>query len=144
MWLVLALGASLFWGLTYVLDEQLYKHVSVLTILALHSTLSALVGISVAFSVGYLRTDIATLFSNQRLTSLFIISSCAAVCAGLLIGFSIATRNATLAGLIEISYPLFIVLFSYLLFREHDLSLGAVGGGFLILCGVALIYWSSQ
>lgn len=45
--------------------------------------------------------------------------------AELLIGFSIVAKNATLSGLIEISYPIFIALFSYILFR-HTLNMATI------------------
>jgi drug/metabolite transporter (DMT)-like permease len=62
------------------------------------------------------------------------------VLAELFIGFSIQGKNATLSGLIEISYPFFIAIFSYLLFRKNYLTLSTVFGGLFIAIGVFLIY----
>ena len=60
------------------------------------------------------------------------------------IGYSIQGKNATLAGLIEISYPLFIALFAYFLFGEMQIGVASALGGVLIFAGVALIYISAR
>jgi drug/metabolite transporter (DMT)-like permease len=60
------------------------------------------------------------------------------------IGYSIQGKNATLAGLIEITYPLFIALFAYFAFGEAQLSLASALGGTLIFAGVATIYFFAR
>jgi drug/metabolite transporter (DMT)-like permease len=60
--------------------------------------------------------------------------------AELFIGFSITAKNATLAGLIEISYPIFIALFSFILFRSV-VNLPTMLGGMIIFVGVFVIYY---
>jgi uncharacterized membrane protein len=57
---------------------------------------------------------------------------------------SIEQKNATLAGLIEIAYPLFIVLFSWLLFRQLHLDAGSLVGGILIVTGAILVSVSGR
>ena len=64
--------------------------------------------------------------------------------ANMFIVLSIGSKNAALSGLIEISYPLFIALFSWLFFRENNLSVGAILGGTFVLIGVSLIYVSNK
>jgi drug/metabolite transporter (DMT)-like permease len=64
--------------------------------------------------------------------------------AALLIGLSVQGSNATFAGIIEMSYPIFIVAFSYLLFREHHLNAGIIVGGVLIFIGVAVVYFFNR
>jgi drug/metabolite transporter (DMT)-like permease len=64
--------------------------------------------------------------------------------AELFIALSITNKSAALAGLIEISYPVFIALFSYLLFKESDLNVPIAIGGLLIFSGVAVVYWFSD
>ncbi|MGA2053413.1 MAG: EamA family transporter, partial [Opitutales bacterium] len=53
---------------------------------------------------------------------------------------AIQHKNATLASLIEISYPFFVALFAWLLFRDVQLSWATALGGLLILAGIAIIY----
>ncbi len=62
------------------------------------------------------------------------------ILAELFIAFSITNKNATLSGLIEISYPIFIAIFSYLLFRENQINTATIAGGILIFLGIFIIF----
>ncbi|HXL25188.1 MAG TPA: EamA family transporter, partial [Chthoniobacterales bacterium] len=55
---------------------------------------------------------------------------------------AIHQKNATLASLLEISYPLFIILFTALFFREIHLDLVGMIGAMLILLGCVLVVFS--
>lgn len=144
MWITLAIFASLTWGLMYVISEQIYKEISVFTSLALSMTISGIIVGLAAFALGVFGKDMSAIFSSPRLFWLVVLETVALVAAELFIGFSIVGKNATLAGLIEISYPLFIALFSYLLFRESSLTFATAIGGALIFSGVVVIYFFSR
>ena len=62
----------------------------------------------------------------------------------LLIAFSIKNSNATIAGLIEISYPLFIILFSYLFFNEVNINKYTLIGGGLVMSGILVISFNDK
>ena len=111
MWVLLAISASAVWGLTYVLGEQIYKKISVITSLSLATFISGFVMLLIAHMAGYLKKDLVTLTTDNRVLGLSIAEAICLMAAELLIGFSIASKNATLAGLIEISYPIFIAIF---------------------------------
>lgn len=51
---------------------------------------------------------------------------------------SISGKNATLAGQIEISYPVFVALFAFVLFREIHVNTSVIVGGLMVSAGVAL------
>jgi drug/metabolite transporter (DMT)-like permease len=70
-----------------------------------------------------------------------IISS---VTGGLLIYIAIGEKNATLASLIEISYPFFVAVFVWLFFRDIQFSWQTLVGGVLILAGVAVVFLSER
>jgi drug/metabolite transporter (DMT)-like permease len=61
-----------------------------------------------------------------------------------LVYLAINSRNATLASLIEISYPLFVAIFSYVLFRQMHINTSVVIGGILVMAGTALIIYNNQ
>lgn len=128
------------WGLVYVLSEQLYKTVSVPTVLAVQMVVAAAVMLFVAFGAGGFREDVGAILSSRYLLLLILASIVAWVAADFLIAYSIAGKNASLAGLIEISYPLFIVLFAYLIFGEAQLSVATAFGGVLIFVGIGIIF----
>lgn len=141
MWFLYATLASMFWGMVYVIDEQIYKLISVPTTLAIHTAFTAvLLGIIVYFS-GSTKADFQTISQSSRLTWLLVAGTAALLIAELFIGYSISAKNATLAGLIEISYPLFIVLFSLLFVGTYALNTGTFIGGLFIFLGVGLIYY---
>jgi drug/metabolite transporter (DMT)-like permease len=98
----------------------------------------------VAWATGYLAKDFATLTSDKRILGLSIAEAICLMAAELLIGFSITSKNATLSGLIEISYPLFIAIFAYLLFNDNQMNAGTVVGGALIFSGIFVIYYLSH
>jgi len=143
LWLLLAVSASLFWGLSYVFSEQLYKKISVLTGFGLTSLFAAALVLTLSWIRGNLHKDIAQISSSNVVLGWLVAAIITTFLAELCIGFSISEKNATLAGLIEISYPLFIVLFSWLLFKQNHLNLYSLIGGGCIIVGVLLVYKSS-
>lgn len=57
-----------------------------------------------------------------------------------LIYHAISMKNATVVSLIEISYPVFVCLFAYILYRDIQVNMWTALGGLLIFCGVFTIY----
>ncbi len=143
MWVLLAISASLFWGLTYVFNEQVYKHISVITSLALASFVIFITMIAASYFSDHLKPDLLAIASSRRLLLYVIAGIIALLVAELFIGFSITTKSATLAGLVEISYPIFIALFAYLFFKEK-ISLPTIIGAALVFCGIGVIYFFNK
>lgn len=144
MWIVFALSASVLWGLSNVLFEQIYKKISVSTALAIVTFFMFFIMLAVSYFSGAFKTDLATIVSSKKLMWLVAGGTAAAIIADVCIAFSIVTKNATLAGLIEISYPLFIALFAYLLFKENQLTISTFIGGLLVFSGIAVIYFFNR
>ncbi len=144
MWIIFALTASVFWGLTYVINEQVYKKISVITSLGITTLATGLIMLLVAYATGLLRRDLNTIADSRSLLFLVIAETAVLLIAELFIGLSITSKNATLAGLIEISYPIFIALFAYLLYRENQLNLPTAIGGAFIFIGVFIIYYFNR
>lgn len=141
MWVIFALAASAFWGLSYVFHEQVYRHLSIYSTIAVHATALAVTFILLALGKGVLKDDLGTIVSSPKVMALLIASVSVFMLAELFIALSIVSKNATLAGLIEISYPVFIALFAYLIFRESELNTGVTVGGAIIMLGVAVVFW---
>ena len=144
MWFAFAILASFFWGITYVFEEQVYKHISVISSLAVSFLTAGIVFGLVALITGVWKKDLVTLTSSKESLMLLALVTITTIIAELGIGFSINDKHATLAGLIEISYPLFIGLFSFIFFRENNLNPGTIFGGLLIFLGVASIYFFNR
>lgn len=140
MWIILALSASLLWGLTYVVDEQIFKKVSVVSSLAIVCLITSIVMFFIAYVSGTLKPDLISIKSSKNLLVLVVVGTLTFILAELCIGLSISAKNAVLSGLVEISYPIFIVAFGYFLFDEKQINIYAIIGALLIYAGVTLIY----
>ncbi len=57
---------------------------------------------------------------------------------------AISAKNATLASLIEMTYPVFVVLFAYLFYRQMHVAASVFVGGLMILLGAGLIIYNHQ
>jgi len=145
MWFVYSLSAAILWGLNYAASGRVLKRgvaPSTLFALDLLFALAAVGGGLLLLGRG----KAATLEVRQLGTD-WIWLATAMVCStagGLLVFLAIDAKNATLASLIEISYPLFVALFAWILFREVQVNWPTALGGCLVLGGVALVYWGNR
>ena len=139
MWILLAFFASMFWGVNYVLGEQIYKRVSVTTYLGIICLCTSMVMLIIGFFKGVLKNDYIEIISSKKLLFLVSMGAMTFLIAELLIGFSIHAKNATLSGLIEISYPIFIALFSFLFFKNYISPFPTIIGGVFIFIGAIII-----
>lgn len=138
-WYVFAIGAAMVWGLHYPLIDHALKRVSIVSVFTL--TLLPLL-IVVPLYHKQLAADWAAVQHMDWSTRLPILAIIVTSTAGaLLLIASIAGKNATLAALIEISYPVFVALFAWLLFGEYHLTPRVMLGAGLIIAGVLLIIW---
>lgn len=139
MWFTLAVGAAALWGVSYALSEWIFERISVPTYLTIEFFLATIVFAAVSIFNNHWKEDLSALSQPKLLLALgFCIATL--IAAELCINFSISEKNATLASLIELSYPVFVVIASYAIFRTTHLNLATFIGGFLVLCGVATIY----
>lgn len=138
LWMVYAIAASLLWGLVYVLAGRLLQHgLSVPTVLVIES---GLLFLFMAPAHKALKSDFQILLNNPQLAGMAILLAICFVAANFMIATSIAEKNATLAALLEISYPIFTVFFAWLIFRDAHLTWETALGGLLIFIGVSIIY----
>ncbi len=139
MWFALAFSAAMLWGLTYAVSGRLLKDISVPTLLFLSSAVSTVAMFAYAVVTKRLGGDLRTLASSRYLLSLMVASIAAYLLANVAISHSIAGKNATLAAIIEIAYPLSTALAAWLLFGEKQFTAATLAGGLLIVAGSAVI-----
>lgn len=138
MWFIYAMMAAILWGLNYSLSEKIGHRISLLSLLALEMFLGAIVIGTYAYFTT-LKTDMTTLLSSPSLLRLTGVELIIVVIANVAIVLSIQSKNATTAGLIELSYPLFTILFTWILFNVHHLNLATIIGSILIALGVICV-----
>jgi len=138
MWLYLALATAILWGLTYASTEQVVKFMDVKTYL----TYSCLVGAFLYLTWGGYD---GTLLKDYREHNLWkgigfaTLSSLCAFAASYCSVAAVKSGGATYASIVEISYPIWVVIFIYLLTGVNTLSWNVLGGGLLIFIGTIVV-----
>jgi drug/metabolite transporter (DMT)-like permease len=141
-WYVSALFAAAIWGLHYPLLEHALKKISLVSVLFLTALPFALLG---AVYHRRIAADFAVWRDLDGASQIMIGAiALTGFAATVLLYMAIGSRNATLASLIEISYPAFVALFAYVLFRETALNMGVLIGAALIFAGVAVIVLNNR
>ena len=144
MWFFYALGASAMWGMGYLFSEKILKAGIAAPFLSLVYVLSAMpVYLLICHFTNSLKPGVEILSANKTVILYFAIMTASFVAGTYLVFTSISWKNATLVNLVEISYPVFTVLFSWLIFKEFHLNMASLFGAILIFSGIALIYLKS-
>jgi drug/metabolite transporter (DMT)-like permease len=140
MWFVYSISAAAVWGFDYFLLERLYQQkLSPLFLLSLQMFFGALcIGVLSLIS-GRTQESAAIVWADRNLT-IFTLGAIAAFgVANLLIALAIREGSAVIAALVEITYPLFIILFSAVLVGKTGLNPGTGLGAALVLAGISVI-----
>jgi drug/metabolite transporter (DMT)-like permease len=145
MWIVYALAAAVIWGISYAASGRVIERgVTPLAFFFLYTffgATAALVTLAFMGKTGTLLSEIRVLGADWVWLVVAVVTSAA---AGLLIYIAIGEKNATIASLIEISYPFFVAVFAWLFFREIQFNWLTVLGGVLILGGVGLVFYAER
>jgi drug/metabolite transporter (DMT)-like permease len=139
MRILYALTAALARGLQYVLLEKLLVKVPSLIFFAISSTVGVILR-WILLLTSKTSLSFKTYFKDSHTLRLFILVIILFIIGNAVIVFAIKDKNATVASLIEISYPLFVVLFGYLLYRSTHLNTGTIIGGLLVFAGIVMVY----
>ena len=144
MWIIFSILAAVVWGFDYLFAEKVLKNISVLSFMSLQLFFAFIISFLVLMLSGTFKKDLVAMGSSRQLAAYLVAGVIAFTAGNFLILTSINAKNATLAGMIEISYPLFIALFAYLLFKENQINLGTLVGALLIFSGVFVIYFFNK
>jgi drug/metabolite transporter (DMT)-like permease len=141
-WLWLSVIAALLWGLQYALVGKLFNHNAVLNVFFWSNIIECAI---VFFLLLILKQDISPrpILENGSMR-LFLLCTSIALAANLCICFSIKGSNPTATAMVEISYPFFVAIFTYLLFGGTKIGWTSIAGGFCIFAGVGLILWNQK
>jgi drug/metabolite transporter (DMT)-like permease len=141
-WYVAALGAALMWGLHYPLIGHALKYVSLPTVLVLSLLPVFLLAPFFYRSVAH---DFQVLLGlDWGVRGAILALTLTGLAGTIFLILAIGGKNATLAALIEISYPAFVALFAWLLFREVHVNVNVVMGVMLVYTGLAVIILSTR
>lgn len=133
---VLATLAALAWGLVYAFDQKVLERLSVWHYVFWHGVASVLVALPFVA-----RNPVAGI-PRQSFGLLALTFAVALVAEYLVLG-AIQRVGASRAGIIEIAYPLFTMLFMALLYGER-MPLAFYLGSVLIVVGAAVVAYSCK
>jgi len=136
--LLLALLASILWGLTYCLDERVLASLSVAKLYFLHCACGAVVAAAIMLAQGHSPASLFRIDTAAVGLPLVGLTLATATAAAICILGSIQLLGADKSAVLEISYPLFVALFSVLFF-QGQLRFEVVLGGAFIFVGAAII-----
>jgi len=138
--IVYALGAAITWGLVYAIDQKILTSLSPVTLLFVHSILASI--ILLPFFL-YNRESISSIQGLPKQIFVFVgITVVLAILANILIFSSIKILGSSTASIIEIAYPFFVVLFSYLIFKATPNIYFFIGGILIFIGSVIIIRYS--
>ena len=140
-WWIYALISAACWGAQYVLMETLFRKVDFAAAFSFLSLMNGIL-VSAILWVLYPRQNWAKLWENWPTVWMIILYLVVGTGAYLFNGLAINEKNATMASLLEISYPLFIILFTLIFLREFHLNAAGLAGAVLILAGCVLVVFS--
>lgn len=126
-------------GVQYALLDKVLVSVPVV-VLCFISSIFNTVFFGILFYLGNYSSDFKKYFADKNILRLFILITVLYLISSSLILVAIKNKNATVASLIEISYPIFVVLFTYLFYKNIQINRQTILGGTMILWGIILIY----
>ena len=142
-WFFPAFLAAVVWGLSYAITEKVVDRVPV-PIVAFWGSLFT----CASFAIVLLATGGG--FSPWRMfgsgvSGMFFATEACFVVAQLCILYAVKNSgNATAASIIEVSYPLWVFVFSAAIFGEVKLNLQGVVGGLFVLAGTIIFQTSTK
>jgi drug/metabolite transporter (DMT)-like permease len=145
MWFVYALSAAVIWGVSYAASGRaIERGISPIVFFTLYAISGTVFGILALTTTGKLATfpdEIRGIGKDWTWLAVAVVTS---GIGALLIYMAIGEKNATVASLIEISYPVFVAFFAWLFFRETQFNFMTVIGGLLIIGGVAVVFLGNK
>lgn len=143
-WMFFALATALSWGLGYTISERVMQGgVSGTVLIAVYYAIGVPVFVLMATASGQMKPSLEALLTNRETLIYFLIMTVSYIIGNYCIYKGIFLKNASLVNLIEISYPVFTVMFSWILFKEFHLTSSTIAGAVLIFCGLGLIFLKS-
>jgi drug/metabolite transporter (DMT)-like permease len=136
-----ALLAAAMWGLGYTLEQRLLVNLQPNKFFFMQSVV--VVGLTVMVYLVTKRSLSELMRVDPEVNyKLLVLTMAINIAATLAILISIQSLGAARAALIEISYPIFVVVFSYVIFGQ-SVNWATLFGGTLIFLGVGIvIVWS--
>lgn len=144
-WWVFSIIAAIIWGLHFnlvvkvsqVLPKDIYTPLTIFFI----TSVSMLLILPVIHQRIYSNLEMLWHAGNDMRISVIVLVFTAIIAANLLYVAMQLSPNVTIASLLDITYPVFVALIAWLLYRENHLDWSVLVGGALIFSGAMIIIW---
>lgn len=144
-WMLYALSAAMLWGASYAASGPVLRMgMTPLVFYFFYSLVGIVIALILLLVQGKIGMLPAQLFGLGPNAGWLLFSLLAASLGGVMTYLAIGEKNATLACLIEISYPMFVILFTWVFFQEVELNVMTGLGALLVIGGVSLILFHSH
>jgi len=138
--LIFAFGAALTWGIVYAIDQKILTELSPLALLFVQSIVTVIVLAPFVASESGLFESIRNI---TKPTFAFMgVSLLLTIVANMLILYSIQYLGAATASMLEITYPIFVVLVGLVLFGTFPNPYVLFGGGVILLGAMIVSYFA--
>ncbi len=142
LWFFYALATAICWGLGYALTEKLlHNGISPSVTLLMIVLLQVPVFLTWAIYSGSIKLSFDILSKDNNLLIIAMIMTVVFALGNIFIMQAVGLKNASHVNLIEITYPIFTVLFTLILFKTTHLNFASLIGGAFILFGVIIIIY---
>ena len=144
-WWSFSIIAAVIWGLHFnlivkvsrVLPRDIYTPLTLFVI----TSVSILLLLPFIYQKVFANLMILWHAGNEIRISIVVLILTTIIAASLLYIAMQLSPNATVASLLDITYPVFIAIIAWLLYRENHLDWSVLAGGALIFSGAMLIVW---
>ncbi len=135
---IYAVLAAILWGLVYTIDQKVLEKTSPLNFLLFYAVIMIIVLPPIQFFFG--QQQIKTILNLGKFDIFLILLT---IVLGLLASWfifaAISKLGASTASIFEIAYPIFVVLFSYLLFQTSLNGYFYLGAGFIFIGSLIIV-----
>lgn len=138
MWFLFAILASILWGIGYIINQLLMRTFSALEILFIESILIVSFGLPLLILSSNLKPLFFKVCQLNNALLIFVGTSIYVLAAFFILS-SIKGSNASIAAAIESSYPIFTMIFAYIILREVQFNIPIIIGTVLVLSGLFVI-----
>lgn len=143
-WALFALSAAIFWGLAYTMSGQVVRAgISTPFILGFVAVVTLPVYVTALIKTESFRPSLDIVLNNKMLLLFLAVQAFSLLMGQYLIYAAISQKSVTYAAILEISYPIFVCLFTWILFKDLQMSWNIALGGLLIFAGSALVFLKS-
>ena len=141
LWFFCALGTSILWGLGYAVSDKIMRDsFHPLFLMVVTGFLYLGFSLIAAYFSNNLKEGVQQIMNDPMSLAGLLTNAVCIVLGSFLIYYAINLKNATAVNPIEMTYPVFTLIFAYILMREVQLNGAIFAGGILVFAGVALIY----